>query len=130
MNYVQDWSKYAPYFTRNELACKHTGQCEMTEETMDALLKVRIEYGKPMRITSGYRSTKHPNEANKAFPGEHTHGECVDVGVYGENAVQLMNIAMKHGFTRIGVSQKGDMNARFLHLGRSRSYPNPTVWSY
>lgn len=122
-----DWSKYAPYFSEVELRCKHTGQCHMQERFMDALLAIRKEWGKPMKITSGYRHWSHPVEAAKGHKnGEHTKGLCVDVAITGGvEAAKLAMIAMKHGIVRIGVART------FLHLGMGdASLPSPALWSY
>lgn len=125
-----NWSDYSPYFTEKEFRCKHTGKCEMDKEFMDILLAIRKEYGKSMKISSGYRDKTHPIEAAKQATGEHTTGRCCDVAVKGADAVRLMHIALKHGITRIGVQQKDD--GRFLHLGlgKGKKFPNPSIWSY
>lgn len=60
-----DWSKY-PNFSKREFDCKETGENRMTVEFMDKLQELRTRYGKPMRITSGYRSPQHSIEAAKA----------------------------------------------------------------
>lgn len=122
-----DWSKYAPYFTESEFRCKHTGQCQMDARFMDALLAIRKEWGKPMKITSGYRHWSHPVEARKGHKnGEHTKGLCVDVATAGGvEAAQLALIAIKHGITRIGVAKS------FLHLGMGDGkLPSPALWTY
>ena len=124
-----DWMTYAPYFTEAEFRCKHTGLCKMQPAFMDTLLKIRKEYGKPMKISSGYRHKTHPTEAIKGdTTGEHTTGWCCDVAVRGADAVRLTEIALKHGITRLGVQQKG--TGRFLHLGMSPRHANPAMWSY
>lgn len=129
LNSKVDWSNY-PNFTRDEFKCSHTGKCEMDSEFMDTLQAIRYEYGKPMIITSGYRHYTHPIEAAKGHKnGEHVQGRCCDVSVRGEDAYNLIRIAMKHGITRIGVNQKG--GGRFLHLGMGgQNLPNPWIWSY
>ena len=129
MNLVSDWLKYAPYFTETEFRCKHTGMCKMRSEFMDVLLKVRREYDRSMKISSGYRHPTHPVEAKKGWTtGEHTTGWCCDVAVTGGDALLLVQIALKHGITRIGVQQKGA--GRFIHLGMSPRHTHPTIWSY
>ena len=50
----------------------------------------------------------------KSKPGSHADGYAVDIGVRGEQALQVIRSAMEHGIKRIGVNQKGD--GRFIHL--------------
>ena len=124
-----NWSKYTPYFSEKEFRCKHTGECHMDEEYMDTLLQIRLAYGKPMKVTSGYRAPTHPIEAKKRIPGEHSMGRCADFAVSGADAVKLMRSALIHGMIRIGVQQKG--NGKFLHLGLGGKHLNkPNIWSY
>lgn len=125
------WDNYAPEFTHDEFACKHTGECEMREDFMDALHRLRMHYGKPMVITSGYRSPRHPIEASKQKPGAHTMGIACDIAVSGENAMALLHLALAHGFTGIGVNQRG--SSRFIHLDMGTvadGLPRPAIWSY
>jgi len=116
-----DWSKY-PNFSKKEFDCKFTGKNRMRPEFLEVLQRIRFEYGKPMLITSGYRDKKHPIEARKAAPGEHSFGLACDVGVSGVDWGELFVIAWKHGIRRIGVKQHGD--ARFIHLGMGDIYLN------
>lgn len=123
-----DWSDY-PNFKASEFACKHTGKNLMTKEFMDRLQKMRTAYGKPMRITSGYRDRTHPIEAKKATAGAHTTGMACDVAVQGADALRLIQLALMYGFTGIGVQQKG--GGRFIHLDCcTDGFPRPTIWSY
>lgn len=127
---VTDWSRY-PDFSEDEFRCRHTGRCEMDAEFMDLLQKIRTSYGKPMRISSGYRDPTHPIEAAKGglSRGEHTLGRCCDVAIEGFEAVVLLQYALAHGITRVGVQQKGA--GRFLHLGiGGPGLANPWIWSY
>lgn len=122
-----DWSKY-PNFSEAELRCSETGECKMQADFMRRLQALREEYGKPMAITSGYRSPQHSIEASKAQPGTHARGIAVDIAVSGQDCYELMNLAVKHGFTGIGVAQKGA--GRFLHIDTFKGGPRPNVWSY
>ena len=125
-----NWQDY-PNFTKEEFDCQHTGENAMQPDFMQRLQALRTEYGKPMIITSGYRSTEHPIEAAKQTIGPHTTGRACDVSVSGENALLLLSLAVKHGFTGIGVKQKG--SRRFLHLDDltiADGYARPTIWSY
>jgi uncharacterized protein YcbK (DUF882 family) len=81
-----------------------------------------------MKITSGYRCAKHPVEAKKPEPGVHSQGIAADIGVRGSDAYDLVEIALRFGFTGIGINQKGD--SRFIHLDISTDENRPTIWSY
>jgi uncharacterized protein YcbK (DUF882 family) len=122
-----DWSKY-PNFKAAEFNCSHCGKNEMKPEFMAKLQALRTTYGKPMRVTSGYRCPQHPIEAKKAAPGAHASGCACDIGVEGADAHALLTLALGAGFTGIGVQQKGA--GRFIHLDTMTTGVRPTIWSY
>jgi zinc D-Ala-D-Ala carboxypeptidase len=126
---VVDWSQY-PNFMEGEFRCRHTGECVMQPAFLARLQALRTAYGRPMVITSGYRHPTHPVEARKAAPGAHSQGRAADIAVHGADALRLIVLAAEHGFTGIGVQQKGA--ARFIHLDdlQAPAWPRPTVWSY
>jgi zinc D-Ala-D-Ala carboxypeptidase len=121
-----DWSRY-PNFSRDEFRCKHTGKDGMQAAFMEVLQKVRQEFGRPMRVTSGYRHPTHPVEAQKQrSDGEHTRGMCADIAcTNGRDRYDLISIAMKHGISRIGVAKT------FVHLGMGgEGLPPRVIWEY
>ena len=121
-----NWAEF-PSFSEAELRCKHTGKCEMKPDFMRVLQAIRNEYGKPMTITSGYRHWTHPVEARKGHTtGEHTRGTCVDIACAdGRTRFELVQIALKHGITRIGIAKT------FVHLGiGGAGLPAPVIWDY
>lgn len=125
-----DWSLY-PNFSPGEFECQETGENEMQPEFMEQLQALRAMFGKPMIISSGYRSPRHSIEAAKGKPGVHAMGKACDVLVSGEYALRLVGLAIKCGFTGIGVKQKG--NNRFIHLDTGTiadGLPRPFIWSY
>jgi zinc D-Ala-D-Ala carboxypeptidase len=122
-----DWSRYSN-FKADEFKCSHCGDNEIKEELLDKLQALRSRYGKPMRITSGYRCPRHPIEAAKSAPGPHSSGLACDVGVEGADAHKLLGLALDAGFKGIGVQQKG--TGRFLHLDLLNAPNRPTLWSY
>lgn len=120
-------------FTRQELQCKQTFECVMVPSFMDRLQALRAEYGKPMVVSSGYRSPRHSIERNKKRPGPHAMGCAVDVVVAGADAVRLIELAIMKGFTGIGVKQTGPYSQRFIHLDDAAPQvwrPRPHIWSY
>lgn len=119
-------------FKFSELACK-CGKCDSKGQEMDAafmekIQKLRDEYGFPLTVSSAYRCPQHPAERRKASPGEHTTGMAIDIACDYNRAHEILTAACKIGFLRIGINQKG--NGRFIHLGDSKEFPNPTIWSY
>jgi uncharacterized protein YcbK (DUF882 family) len=122
---MNDW----PYrfFTPDELRCKHTDRLEMNVRFMDRLEKLRVVYGRPMPVSSGYRDASHPSEAKKEKPGTgfHCQGRAVDIAVTGADAIDLIRLATDMGFKGIGVQQKGA--GRFIHLDDRE---DPAIWSY
>lgn len=125
------WDKY-PNFSKDEFDCKHTGKNEMQHDFMSKLQELRNAYGKPMKVSSGYRDFKHPIEARKPRRnGSHPTGKAVDIAVERGDAYRLLNLALNLGFTGIGINQKG--GGRFIHLDTIEDnslQPRPTVWSY
>lgn len=123
-----NWGKY---FTRSEFECSHSHTCEMDQEFINRLNKLREEFGKPLIINSGYRSPEHPIEYIKKSPGAHTSGKACDINIARREALKLLKLAIKLEFTGFGINQKGDN--RFLHLDTlesSSERPRPTIWSY
>ena len=120
-------------FSHSEMQCKETGACKMLPSFMDRLQALRIEFNKPMVVTSGYRSRNHSAEFKKDRPGTHAMGCAVDVECFGTDALKLIELAIKHGFTGIGVKQHSDPNKRFIHLDdapNATHRPRPWLWSY
>lgn len=120
------WGSYQ-YFKKAEFDCKSTGENDMQHEFMLILEAIRKEYNKAMRVTSGFRSRKHPIEAKKLHSdGEHTTGNCADIYCdNGSDRFRLITIALKHGITRIGIA------SNFLHLGiGGNGLPNYVIWDY
>lgn len=120
------WDQY-PNFRKSEFDCRHTGKNEMKHQFMQVLQQIRREYGKPMTITSGYRHPTHPREARKPrSDGEHTRGMCCDIACdNGFDRYRLVELALKHGITRIGVAKT------FIHLGLGgQGLPSPVIWEY
>jgi len=118
-----DWSLY-PSFSRAELACRETGECDMVPAFMARLQRLRRELGEPLMVTSGYRSPRHSIEAAKRVPGTHAMGRAVDIAANGRLKFRILALAPSLGFTGIGVA------ASFIHLDDWDGVPRPNVWTY
>lgn len=121
------------FFSLDELKCKASGECFMEEAFMKKLVQLRKQYGKPILLSSAYRSKEHNAAIGGAPQSPHIYGKAVDILVYGTDAYRIVQLALQLGFTGIGVSQKGDPAKRFIHLDTmesSSSILRPTIWSY
>lgn len=121
-----NWDDY-DNFSKSEFDCQHTAKNEMKPAFMDRLQALRYEYGRPIVITSGYRAPDHPIEAAKAKPGAHASGRACDIAVGpGQDVHDLVRLAMRFGFTGIGISQRSG-RPRFVHLD---TLVRVAIWSY
>jgi zinc D-Ala-D-Ala carboxypeptidase len=126
-----DWQRY-PNFSESEFRCRCGCETIKLDATLlEVLQSVRSQYGKPMKITSGYRCEKHPIEARKVKPGAHNSGAAADVQCSGREAYELLKLfCADDRVTGIGVNQKGRHHQRFLHVDVITNSPRPNLWSY
>lgn len=124
------WKDFSPY----EMACKKTGELKIDEGFMDILQAIRNEVGFPMAVSSGYRSPAYNKEvSDTGEAGPHTSGRAADILVYGDRAHAVLKAALKHGIKGVGISQRGNPGARFIHLDicdNTVATPRPTCWTY
>lgn len=116
------------YFSDDELRCQHCGDLVFDEGFRGLLDNIRRDMECPLPVSSGYRCPDHPIELKKERPGAHATGKAVDIAVSGEKALRLLEIALRHGVTRVGINQKG--SGRFIHLDVCDDLPDPAIWSY
>jgi uncharacterized protein YcbK (DUF882 family) len=121
-----NWNDY-PNFTKEEFDCKETGENDMHPELLVRVQALRTRYGKPIRISSGYRSKRHSKEAKKPQPGMHTKGLACDIACHSDDAYELVEFAFELGFTGIGISQV-EGKPRFIHLDLRDTAPR--IYSY
>ena len=120
------------HFSYAELVCKcGCGRMETDPAFLAKLEDLRVAFGKPMTVTSGYRCPRHNAEvSHTGTAGPHTIG-AADIAVSGEDAYTLVQLAMACGFSGIGIKQSGDFPGRFVHLDNLPfSWPRPRIWTY
>lgn len=125
-----DWSTIR-YFTEDEFRCQGEdccgGQALMDEHFVGMLDALRYEFGRPLRVNSGYRCPLHNSRVSSTGEdGPHTTGKAVDLGVSGQDADKVLGLAYLMGFQGKGVNQKGGHSSRFIHLDLLGN----RVWSY
>lgn len=125
MSMDQDW----PHFKREELQCKFDpSQCSMNPEFMARIEELRVAWGKPLRVSSAFRSKQHPRERTKPNPGRHTAGEAIDFAIYGAEALDFLKLALELGFKGVGCHQRQEFDTRFIHLDHRLEIP--AFWTY
>ncbi len=129
---IKEWDYI--FFTKEEMSCKCGCGRLPKDEFMQKLVLIRLDYRKPMTVNSGFRCPTHNAKVSSSGKdGPHTTGLASDIAGWGANAIKLVELAIKHGMTGIGVSQKGPITSRYIHLdciSPGGVYPRPTIWSY
>ena len=126
-----------PHFSAAEMASRRDGSLRIDPAFLDWLEEVRAEFGRPMPVSSGYRTPKQ----QEVLPGHkrtgaHVAGQAVDVLVSGARARELVDIAIRHGVLGLGIAQAPTVpkQSRYLHLdrwsARLGSGRFPAIWSY
>lgn len=113
-----------------EVACKHCGLIRVEDYFLDEIQTLRDAYGLPIYFSSFYRCPVHNKKVSSTgSTGPHTKG-AADLIVNHDRAIKILSIATQLKFTGIGVSQRGPISSRFIHLDMvSRSYGR-ALWSY
>jgi len=136
---MSDTVECSKHFSRNELKCSFAPDAPVLMDVyfMEKLEELREEWGRPMRLSSAYRTEDHPRERTKPrkydhlgnplpIGGMHCRGRAVDVLIAGADAVEFLRLALKY-FSGVGLNQVADWQQRFIHLD---DRTNPAIWTY
>ena len=120
-----------PAFSPREIACKGTGSVLINEAALDKLQALRDRLGKPLVITSAYRSPEHNKRVGGAKNSRHMKGDAFDIRMDNHDPHQFEAAARAVGFTAFGYYPKSG----FMHIdtGPARSWGTPwprtvTAW--
>ena len=76
--------RLAPDFKVREFRCKDGTDTVMVDETLTVVLQcIREHFGKPVTITSGYRTAAHNAAVGGAKSSQHLLGRAADIRVEG-----------------------------------------------
>ena len=76
--------RLAPDFKVRELRCRDGSDTVMVDETLTVVLQcIREHFGKPVTITSGYRTAVHNAAVGGAKSSQHLLGRAADIRVEG-----------------------------------------------
>ena len=74
--------RLAPDFKVRELRCRDGSDTVMVDETLTVVLQcIREHFGKPVTITSGYRTAAHNAAVGGAKSSQHLLGRAADIRV-------------------------------------------------
>jgi zinc D-Ala-D-Ala carboxypeptidase len=112
-----------PSFSPREIACKGTGSILINEDALDKLQALRNRIGKPLVLTSAYRSPSHNKRVGGAKNSQHMQGNAFDVRMDNHDPHEFEAAARSVGFTGIGYYPKSG----FMHidLGPDRTWGKP-----
>ena len=79
----------SPSFKVREFACKGSDVVLLDEELVVLLQCIREHFGKPVHITSGYRTAAHNRAVGGAVYSQHQYGRAADIRVSGVPVEQL-----------------------------------------
>lgn len=101
-----------PNFSPRELACKGTGSVLIDEDALDKLQALRTALGRPIVITSAYRSPEHNRKVGGAPRSLHMIGTAFDVRMDNHEPWSFEQAAKRAGFTGFGFYPKRG----FMHI--------------
>ena len=100
------------------------------QASLDALGDLRKVWGRPMRLTSAWRSLHHSVESKKPADALHRHTMgAFDIAISGAALNDLEDlVSQMGGWTGRGRNQKGAHRGRFIHLDRIAAHA--ANWTY
>jgi zinc D-Ala-D-Ala carboxypeptidase len=101
-----------PNFSPQEMASKREGELMIDEAAMDKLQKLRNILGKPLLITSAYRSEAHNRAVGGAARSQHRLAKAFDVRMDNQDPWHFEEVARSVGFTGFGHYPKSG----FMHI--------------
>jgi zinc D-Ala-D-Ala carboxypeptidase len=110
------WRNFSP----KELACRGTGSLLVNPHALDALQRLRERLGKPIIITSAYRSPEHNRRIKGAQNSRHLAGDAFDVSMANHDPDTFERAARAEGFTGFGFYPKS--NFMHIDMGRERQW--------
>lgn len=113
-------------FSKSEFKCScGCDKVRVSPHLVKGLQKMRDGYGKPIKISSGFRCDDHNDTVGGAQNSAHLTGDAADMAVSNsKQRFALIREAIYAGFTRIGIAES------FIHVDVSISAPQNVCWTY
>lgn len=110
--------KLSNNFNSTEFDCHGRGCCSKTlinETLVKHLQKIRDHFGKPIRITSGYRCPTHNKNIGSGTGSQHAKGNAADIVVEGIVPREVAKYAESIGVKGIGLYETS-ADGHFVHI--------------
>ena len=114
------WQSFSP----REIACKGTGKLTIDTEAMDMLQRLRTNLGKPLILTSAYRSPEHNRKVGGAKASKHMECVAFDVRMDNHDPHTFEAAARAAGFSGFGYYPKSG----FMHIDTAEPRSWGTPW--
>jgi len=102
-----------------------SGEKYMSNKLIMMLDLVRKDYGRPIRINSGYRTEAHNAKVGGVADSPHLSGVAVDIKVNNSRErYELLASLLKHNFHRIGIGNT------FIHVDIDETKDPDVIWLY
>ena len=103
--------KITEHFKLKEFACKNSEAIIISEKLCYILEAIRAHFGKPVTITSGYRTPEHNAKIGGAVKSQHMLGLAADIKIPGVKPSDIASYARTlmptySTFTHIDVRDK------------------------
>ncbi len=111
-------TKLSENFDVPEFVCHGIGCCTtvyIDEQLVNFLQMIRDHFGKPVKITSGYRCPKHNKSVNGATASRHAKGQAADIVVEGVAPAEVAKYAESIGIKGIGLYETAK-DGFFVHI--------------
>jgi uncharacterized protein YcbK (DUF882 family) len=93
--------RISPHFKLREFECRCCGAVKLSRGLLGMLEALRIEYGMPLVITSGYRCPGHNRRVMGASKSLHLLGRAADVRAGEADQAVLKGLAEEIGFQEV-----------------------------
>lgn len=102
--------KVSRNFSMHEFQCREGQEVKLHEDLIERLQLLRERIGKPILITSGYRTREYNSKVGGARNSYHMRGMAADIQARGMSVQKLAQEAAAAGFLGIGVYEN------FVHV--------------
>jgi hypothetical protein len=123
------------HYTWQDLRNDRWSTSTVSSRAVTALDWVTDQFGSKLKITSGYRAANHPAERVKSQPGQHTHGQAIDIDVSGMSDAEksrLVSLFVQAGARGLGHYPPSSSGAGTIHVdfraGRGKQPDGLALW--